>query len=113
MIDRSLRQDAVAQIEDVPWSSPGHFQHLCDALADVWAIGQQHAGIQVPLDRRVVEITCHASSSGIRQSTPTTSLPPSDSSVLRAGLPVAKLMTGTPGTIPAMICCTKGKTNCR
>ena len=111
IINRRLWKNAVAEVEDVAGAAGGLREHLGGAAADFGAVGQEDAGVEVALYGAVEADRRQASSRRMRQSTPMMGQRTEDeggrvvddaplasaSSGINAGLPVAKLMIGTPG----------------
>ena len=101
VVDRRLLQHAVAEVEDVAGAAGGLVEDVDRRGGGVRLCRPSRAiGSRLPWIARSWPIICQASSSRTRQSTPITAAPASASSGKSCGLPVAKLITGTPGVMP-------------
>ena len=93
----------MAEVEDVAGAIAGQRRIRCAARRISSRSDKSTAGSRLPCTARRGRPCRQASSSSIRQSMPITCPPASASSGNSAGLPVAKLITGTPGVMPSMI----------
>jgi hypothetical protein len=91
-----VRQDAVAEVEDVAGPPADAVEDVLRPPQRELLARQQRHGSRLPWIARSSPISFHASSMGRRQSTLTASPPARATSGSSAGLPLKKLMLGTP-----------------
>ena len=112
MIYRRFRQHAMAQIENMSGPAAGALEHVDDPAPDLFGRCKQSHWIEIAWTATSCPTVAQPSSRFTRQSKPITSPPAAPISLSNPAVPVLKLMTGTPGVIPAIAERVYGRTNC-
>ena len=92
-----LGEDAVAQVEDVTGCGPARSRTSRVSAAATSQVVRHMAGSRLPCTATPGPTRCRASSSGTRQSTPTTELPAVAIEAKSSPVPTPNRMVGTPG----------------